>query len=626
MSAGGLADAPSPYIIDADTLHLYHFDGNGCDEVSHWIDLSLYSGATMDLSAVGFDLALNTYDGATGDGPYAAAVGNPMAVSNFVGADGAFTFEAIIKPMMALNSLPNHMQIISGDGDNSTRGWHFRIGTDGKLRFTKLAGGTEDTFNQAIPTSGAHAYAVDSWFHAAVTYNGLENTDNNLKLYWTRLNSGVTEAQLLGSFKMTADLNPAVITNFCIGNEQRVIGGFSENFEGLIDEARISGMARASDEMLFKLNPQQPVFIIYPADQVIEESETAIFEVVFTSATTPQTSWYRQAEPDDIELLTSDPNVTMTQIYDPGIGRYTATLILEDVEVLQSGIYYAYVDNAAGQPAASDTAILCVEGLWAHWMLDLADYNGMYYEDIIGNRDALVEGSVIFVTGANGAENGAVHIQADSGWAQLEQINPAEYTGEFTLSYWANWQEETLPYDDFLMTSDNGESVLIEDGLTANDRWQHICAVFDGNTAKLYLDGVLQSETAWPLPSDAAAGLTIGRSEAGQESFNGYMDDVRIYNDALDDYQVADVRYDFNGLRSCIRTYRENCDWTGPEGAPDCIVNFCDVAVFASAYLGSDTQYDLTGPSGLPDGVVDLYDLVEVIFAWLDNGLYPDFP
>ncbi len=623
LTVAAQAEVQGPYEVDADTLHLYHFDGTTLDEAaSGAVNLTLVNGAIITSASVsGFGTALNTQGGSD---DIADAVNNPLAVSNFVGTDGAFTFEALIKPLVDYSQISsvNHQEIICGDGSDS-RAWQFRINNTGDLRFQKLTG-TWQAIDAAIPTSGAHAYENGAWFHVAVTYNGDPGDATNLKLYWTKLDSGATEANRIGQAQLNADLDPTAAPDFSLGNESRSTP--SENFEGLIDEVRISSIERAPDDMLFAYNPDAPVLITPPADQTKNESETAVFEIVFTSTTTPQTRWYKQAEPDDIELQKSDPNITMTQEYDPGTERYTATLLLADIDVSDSGAYYAFVDNAAGQPVASDTALLRVKGLWAHWTLDQVDYDGAHYKDIIGGRDALAEGSVIFVAGADGTENGAVYIRTDSGWAQREPINPGEYTGEFSLSYWANWQEEALPSDDLVMISDNGASIQVEDGLTANDTWQHICAVFNGNTAKLYLDGVLQGETVWQLPSDTTAILYLGSGQAGQGSFDGYMDDIRIYNYALDDYEVADIRHEFTGLKSCLWWNKEYCDWSGPEGEPDCFVDLYDLSAFALAYLGLDTQYDLTGPTGAPDGKVNNYDFAVLGSAWLAQGWYPESP
>ena len=227
------------------TLHQYHFDSGAMDAVeTNGIGLTL----SDEVTAEG---ALDVYDGVSGDGPVAYATSNPFLMSEFTGDDGAFTFEAFIYPFVEYDTWPNTMQIMTMDnnGQDYARGWHFGISVDNKLQFLKITDSFEK-FAVEIPTTGEHAYSTGSWYHVAVTYNGLEEAADNLKLYWTNADSDIVEANLLGAFTLNQDLNPAVESNFAVGNELRSFGGFSENFEGLIDEVRISSVAREASDML----------------------------------------------------------------------------------------------------------------------------------------------------------------------------------------------------------------------------------------------------------------------------------------------------------------------------------------------------------------------------------------
>ncbi len=240
-----------PYSVDPHTLHLYHFDGDGRDSATvNPIDLILDSGATAtDAKVPGLGQALNTYEGTnrTNVNLPSAMVTPEKAIRNFVGPDGAFTFEALVCPAFGLGSIPNNMQIISGEHD-SARGWQFRVTTAGELAFIKLTG-TIQTIVAPLPKTGSQAYVANKWFHAAVTYDGQADTDGNLKLYWTAMDSGVSQPVLLGSFRMAADLSPTVAPNFVIGNEGRNNNGRTENWEGWLDEVRISDIARSSSDM-----------------------------------------------------------------------------------------------------------------------------------------------------------------------------------------------------------------------------------------------------------------------------------------------------------------------------------------------------------------------------------------
>jgi hypothetical protein len=252
LACNGAASA-IPYEVDAHTLHLYHFDGDGTDSVTvNPIHLVLGGGATVtDDSYEGMGQALNTYEGtAEGGTQPSAMVEDLVSVGDFTGLDGQFTFEAIVCPTFPLAALPNNMQIVSGEGD-AERGWQFRI-EPGSLVFIGLTG-TVQTLSTPIPTTGPHAYAQDKWFHAAVTYNGQPGTDGNLKMYWTALDAGVANAVELASLTLNETLNPAAQVRFGVGNEGRDWNGRTENFEGWIDEVRISDIARNPEQMITRI-------------------------------------------------------------------------------------------------------------------------------------------------------------------------------------------------------------------------------------------------------------------------------------------------------------------------------------------------------------------------------------
>lgn len=625
LTLNNYAAVSAPYSVDAYTLHLYHFDGNADDAVTNSpINLILAYGATVtETSYPDFATALNTYEGTSGTGDMPVAYVDEQAISNFVGPDGAFTFEAIIHPAVEITAIPNAMQIISGEDEElDSRGWQFRVNTSGQLEFIQLTVGSPyDFFAANIPTTGDHAWAANEWYHAAVTYNGLEDTADNLKFYWTRLDAGEDEAVLLASFQMAADLLNFSV-DFAVGNDAR--NQCSENFEGLLDEARISSIARAPTDMLFVDGPGRPVIVSHPQDLMCSAGETAVFEAVFSSEMAPQATWYKQAPGDDQEIQPDDPNVTITLEYDPNSELYTTGLSMENVKVTDSGLYYVSVSNGQGMPRTSNPAVLTVLGLVAHWPLDQAHYDNGNYLDVMEETPAAVAGTPVFVTGVDGSENGAVQITPESGWATVSLFDPIRQSGQLTVSLWAYWSEAPGTQQDLWAEDQSqGSSLVMENGLEADGKWGHICVVFDGQTGFFYVDGILQDQGSWQLPSDTEADLTLGMQGSGQELFNGAIDDLKIYNKALTMYEVAQLRYDLSGKPSCILPFNAKYDLTGPQGQADCAVDIYDLAELTYHFLESPSIYDLTGPEGQPDGIVNLWEYAELATYWLSSGLYP---
>lgn len=66
--------------------------------------------------------------------------------------------------------------------------------------------------------------------------------------------------------------------------------------------------------------------------------------------------------------------------------------------------------------------------------------------------------------------------------------------------------------------------------------WTHLCATYDGNGLRLYVNGELQSDIytiSGQIDTDNPGPLAIGTHPDGQSFFGGIIDDVRIYDRAL---------------------------------------------------------------------------------------------
>jgi hypothetical protein len=71
------------------------------------------------------------------------------------------------------------------------------------------------------------------------------------------------------------------------------------------------------------------------------------------------------------------------------------------------------------------------------------------------------------------------------------------------------------------------------------NQWVHIAGTYDGQTQRLYVNGRLVSAEQQAGLIDPSNGkLRIGGNSGG-EAFEGYIDDVRIYNRALGANEVA---------------------------------------------------------------------------------------
>lgn len=186
------------------------------------------------------------------------------------------------------------------------------------------------------------------------------------------------------------------------------------------------------------------------------------------------------------------------------------------------------------------------------------------------------------VNGKDGDTNGAYNFDGSSQYLSI--TNPSGLpTGASprTICAWANPRSFPAASGTFiiadygtaaasssfgisLMNSAGTNQVGItghNDDLAANytvplNAWTHICGVYDGTTASLYIDGKLFSSGAKSYNTGSSF-LFIGAKSSLTQHFNGKIDEVRIYNTALTAAQIRQItvqvpsglaaRYDFNG-------------------------------------------------------------------------------
>ncbi|MES2660143.1 MAG: histidine kinase [Verrucomicrobiota bacterium] len=262
------------YEPDAHTLHLWHLDESGppfADSVAPGTALAgLLNGARAGQPALaGFGNSVSFHanvGGTPGNSDFQGAIlaakpvlttgGEDNADSGFryFGPDGAFTYEMIVKFDVLPAQAPGiALELISMEGDGADRIFNLRIEKEGFLAFIPLphcgaSGGAIGT----IPNSGPDAPDTKSWFHVAVTYDGNGGVANNVRLYWTRIRPGVALATRIGSGTLSGDLNGRT-GDFAIGNEARSFyqNAEAEPFPGCIDEVRISGVARSTDDFFY---------------------------------------------------------------------------------------------------------------------------------------------------------------------------------------------------------------------------------------------------------------------------------------------------------------------------------------------------------------------------------------
>ncbi len=99
------------------------------------------------------------------------------------------------------------------------------------------------------------------------------------------------------------------------------------------------------------------------------------------------------------------------------------------------------------------------------------------------------------------------------------------------------------------------EDVAISNTVLQEDVWYHVAGTYDGSTARIYVNGLLENsvETAGPLLSSSGGAMKIGQEGAAgddPEFFNGLIDEVELFNRALSADEIASI-YDAGSAGKC---------------------------------------------------------------------------
>jgi hypothetical protein len=404
---------------------------------------------------------------------------------------GAFTFEAMVCPIVNPLTAGRNMEIIAGDSGFAFRAWQFRINSSGQLEANigiNNAGTTVHDVVKTLPSTGPDAVIVGQWYHVAVTYTGDSPTNGDtakqLKLYWTLMDPTRTNADVLLATNLTYGFTNIAVPLVTIGGSGRGSPinnvGNSEGFGGFIDEARISSVCRKSTEMAFSPIPfiASPVINIAQTNQLIDYGQMLAITASETGTLPITNQWYQNG----IALP----------------GQTNANLIVSNVTFAANGNYQLFATNSAG----SASSVICTVNVGAA-------FNGLFNTGVDANGNP---------TPASGA--------VDLHWTLVQSANPANSgpnaidlggqptgaaTGNDPVSGWigtvaggvGNANTGTYSYQT-LFQIDNGDSAsaTLQGNIVA-------CGPHGGDTVQAFLNGVETDITLAPNPISTVAPFVI---------------------------------------------------------------------------------------------------------------------
>lgn len=311
------------------------------------------------------------------------------------------------------------------------------------------------------------------------------------------------------------------------------------------------------------------------------ETEPAEITIVISSQSTANYQWYKGEKGDTSTPVGTDPTLSF------------AGVILSD-----ESPYWCRITNVVG-PIDSEAGSLTVKRLMGHWKLD-----GDLTNELADGRD----GSMTDPNYVAGIDGSALLFEADGDIVTIANSSDAYQTTSLTVSLFMKTgntaassgliaQRVTTPSEIGWYMAVNGGAAfgelegigtLVNAGSSVLDNQWHMMTLqynSENGEVSLYDNGELKvrSGTTTPL-AYAATPLLFGATGDGSTAlYSGLIDDVRIYNYALTEYEVADLYATTSGEKVCFEY--PQFDLTGPEGEPDCVVDMLDFAAFALEWM-----------------------------------------
>ncbi|MDX2197125.1 MAG: LamG-like jellyroll fold domain-containing protein [Cytophagales bacterium] len=200
--------------------------------------------------------------------------------------------------------------------------------------------------------------------------------------------------------------------------------------------------------------------------------------------------------------------------------------------------------------------------------------------DASGNGNNGVVNGATLATDRLGNANGAYYFDGETNF--IETNIGSGFTDKITLSSWFKTSGQFIGRDPGIIANrsstfnetgfnitNNGQTIFLIDDASANStnivspffyndgKWHQITGVYDGTQMKLYLDNILVGTQSLSSNISMSSTFRIGHDDEPSATyptrrfFEGLIDDIRIYNRALSDAEVAAL---YNGSQACVGT------------------------------------------------------------------------
>jgi prepilin-type N-terminal cleavage/methylation domain-containing protein len=207
------------------------------------------------------------------------------------------------------------------------------------------------------------------------------------------------------------------------------------------------------------------------------------------------------------------------------------------------------------------------KGLVGYWHFDEGTSTVAYDASGSGNNGTLTNGPT-WQTSTNCKAGGCLDFDGVDDNVSTSTV--PNLTGGFSFSVWvktpilqdASYDSvvskfSSSPYNGWFLRRSANNSVMyfslynggsaysVSDSTLVANTWMYYAGTFDGANLKLYVNGVLKGTRTGAVVGNATSNFVIGGNYGGpSETWNGMIDEVRLYNRALSADEVLNIYND----------------------------------------------------------------------------------
>lgn len=201
----------------------------------------------------------------------------------------------------------------------------------------------------------------------------------------------------------------------------------------------------------------------------------------------------------------------------------------------------------------------------AHWKLD--ETSGTIASDSAGDHDGMVKGNPVWLPDG-GMLDGALQLDGDGDYVEIGDYADFDLTEQMTVSAWIQVDTFDRQWHAIVTKGDSawrlhryranntigfhytrpGATYAAANGVRSvkDGEWHHVAGTCDGSTICLYIDGTLDafSATSGPMATNSYPVMIGENAEQRSRYWHGLIDDVRLYDIALDAQGIQECMLD----------------------------------------------------------------------------------